>query len=129
MTDEEIKKALECCSITGDCDECPLYNFTELRTGNCVRLIISEAHGFTKRQQAEIEQWKEEANRYQNLWCIAVDDIEKSKSEAIKEFKQRLENKRFFCDLFGDGLSVGYVAIDVDRIIEEMTEGGVKNED
>lgn len=28
------------------------------------------------KQQEEIEQWKEEANKYQNLWCMAVDDIE-----------------------------------------------------
>ena len=29
--------------------------------------------------EAEIEQWKEEANRWQKLWCIAVDDISKAK--------------------------------------------------
>lgn len=35
------------------------------------------------RQQAEIEQWKEEANKYQKLWCIAMDDIEIAQFGAI----------------------------------------------
>lgn len=49
-----------------------------------------------EKQQAEIEQWKEEANKYQRLWCIAiddVDDIETAQSEAIKEFAERLKEK------------------------------------
>ena len=42
----------------------------------------------------EVEQWKEEANKYQNLWCEAVKDIQTAKSEAIKEFA-----KEFVADL------------------------------
>ena len=46
-------------------------------------------------QQAEIEQWKEEANKYQNLWCEAVKDLQTAKTEAIKEFAV-LVNSRLF---------------------------------
>lgn len=45
----------------------------------------------TEQQQAEIEQWKEEANKYQNWWCEAVGDIRYAKSEAIREFAARLK--------------------------------------
>ena len=43
-------------------------------------------------QKTEIEQWKEEANRYQKLWCIAIDDIETAKAKAYKEFAERLKS-------------------------------------
>ena len=33
----------------------------------------------------ETKQWKEEANRYQNLWCEAEKDIQTAKAEAYKE--------------------------------------------
>ena len=42
-----------------------------------------------KELKAEIEQWKEEANKYQTLWCEAVKDIQTAKSEAIKEFAEK----------------------------------------
>ena len=53
--------------------------------------VIRKAEEEITRQQAEIEQWKEEANKYQNLWCTAVDDIEKAKSKSVKEFAERLK--------------------------------------
>ena len=40
---------------------------------------------------AEIAQWKNEANKYQNLWCEAVKDIQTAKSEAIKEFAYKVK--------------------------------------
>lgn len=43
--------------------------------------------------QTKIEQWKDEANKYQKLWCIAVDDIETAKSEAIQEFAKKLKKE------------------------------------
>lgn len=108
MTDNEIIKAVGCCIGNTKCDECPMF-----RTQNCMNKVFGYAldlinrqkekikefdeklvirRGLIDYQKAEIEQWKEEANKYQNLWCIAVDDIEKVKSEAIKEFAERLKN-------------------------------------
>ena len=67
--------------------EDPLY-IAVLRDSN---RIVRKAEEEITRQQTEIEQWKEEANKYQNLWCTAVDDIEKAKSKSVKEFAERLK--------------------------------------
>ena len=61
-----------------------------------VNLVIIQSQDVQKRYenaQTEIEQWKEEANRYQKLWCIEVDDIETAKSEAIKKFADKLKDR------------------------------------
>ena len=47
--------------------------------------------------QTKIEQWKEEANKYQKLWCTSVDDIETAKSEAYKEFAEKLKKRFYLC--------------------------------
>ena len=68
-----------------------------------------------EKQQAEIEQWKEEANKYQKLWCIAiddVDDIETAQSEAIKEFAKMLKKELGFGH---------YIQPDqIDNLVKEM---------
>jgi predicted nucleic acid-binding Zn-ribbon protein len=43
--------------------------------------------------QAENEQWKEEANRYQNLWCEAEKDIQTAKAEAYKECIEKAKSE------------------------------------
>lgn len=88
MTDNEIIKALECCGRES-CLSCP-YRDGKCHQGNP---MIRDARDLINRQKVEIEQLKEEANRYQNLYCMAVDDIETAKSEAIREFAERLKKK------------------------------------
>ena len=122
MTDTEIIKALECLFDYMDCGGCsysPTYEFPL-----CQQHVAKDALDLITRQQAEIEQWKEEANKYQNLWCIAVDDIEKAKSEAVKEFAERLEEKSF--QSFGNyGITRDVVEVcDIDNLIKEM-EGDI----
>lgn len=112
MTDNEIIKALECCK-KDDCDNCPndfgncyanlsgysleLINrqqeeIDRLRKEvNLVSIQFQDLQERYEEAQTEIEQWKEEANKYQKLWCIAVDDIETAKSEAYKEFAEELK--------------------------------------
>lgn len=89
MTDNEIIKAMQC--VIGNdvnCSECTYQK--ALPFPSCRNRCAKNALDLIDRQKAEIEQWKEEANKYQNLWCIAVDDIEKVKSEVIKEFENKL---------------------------------------
>jgi hypothetical protein len=50
-------------------------------------------------QQAEIEQWKEEANRYQTLWC---EDVQFARAEAIKEFAERLKAESVYLGIDSD---------------------------
>lgn len=76
--------------------------------------------------QEEIEQWKEEANKYQNLWCTAVDDIEKVKVKAIKDFAERLkENISDDCHIVsneGEYVGVGYDCTDVIHCIDNLVK-------
>ena len=52
MTDNEIIKALECCSGSGLCCECP---FWEMLSANCIVELNRSALELIKRQQAELE--------------------------------------------------------------------------
>lgn len=61
FTEEEITKALECCS-SYDCDGCPLYS----PTINCVILLPQKALELVNRQRAEIEKLKERNDESQN---------------------------------------------------------------
>lgn len=78
-------------------DEEIIKDLTELSlyTGFQERYIqvLNATLDLINHQKTEIEQWKEEANRYQKLWCIAIDDIETAKAKAYKEFAEELENK------------------------------------
>ena len=53
MTDNEIIKALECCTIIGVCDNCPFYN-----KASCGLNLRRDALTLINRQGAEIEQEK-----------------------------------------------------------------------
>ena len=75
------------------------------------------------RKQAEIEQWKEEANRYQNLWCIATDDIFKAKSEAVKEFAGKMKNKiKTECNPYGKPTFDYDASISIMRYIDNLVK-------
>lgn len=116
MTDAEIIKALECCGRES-CNGCPydknchqgnpmirdaldLINRQQKEVErlrkevNLVSIQFQDLQERYEEAQTEIAQWKEEANRYQRLWCIAiddVDDIETAQSEAMTEFADRLQ--------------------------------------
>lgn len=85
MTDDEVLQALECC---GDergnrCDTCP-----QLGMNGCMNLLMQNALDLIKRQQAEIEKLQKEKDS-KLVMCIA-NDKDKIKSEAIKDFSERL---------------------------------------
>ena len=109
MVESDTIKALEC-HIKRQCwNDCP--NATEERqllNRPCSSMIAEDALDLINRKQAvnelqakqivklkikveqqkaEIEQWKEEANKYQTMWCEAVNDIQTAQAEAIKEFE------------------------------------------
>ena len=126
MTDNEIIKALECCGKPYNiCVECPMPNNIK-DDCRCNEQLAKYALDIINRRQAEIEQWKEEANKYQNLWCTAVDDIEKVKAKVVKDFAERLkENISDDCHIVSDeGEYVGYDCDDVihciDNLVKEM---------
>ena len=53
MTDNDIIKALECCSIINDCKGC--YFNTHEAEDICAREIVKNAFDLINRQQTEIE--------------------------------------------------------------------------
>lgn len=64
-----------------------------LRDSHC---IVRKAEEEITRQQAEIEQWKEEANRWQNIATMDSIDKEQIKSEAIKEFAEKVKETSLY---------------------------------
>lgn len=57
MTDNEIVKALECCTGDGLCCECPMW---EMLSANCIVELNRLALGLIKRQQVKLnsEEWR-----------------------------------------------------------------------
>ena len=75
--------------------------------------FLESALDLINRQKAEIEQWKEEADRWQNAFCKVNEDMSTIKSEAIKEFAH----------LVIDRSRNGVICVsDVPDLVKEMTE-------
>ena len=110
MTDNEIIKALECCSDS-NCHECPIEGCTDDIFRNALDLI--------NRQKEKNESLKVDlakcSIRLDNLYKTA-DEI---KSEAIKEFAERLKEKLQWDVEFDNKL---VFESDIDNLIKEMTE-------
>ena len=119
MTDNEIIKDLERISLYSgfsdnvintlldalDLIKQQRENIERLQSMNRAKLdtihdLQADTDKLKEQLQAEIEQWKEEANKYQKLWCTSVDDIETAKSEAYKEFAERLKDGAQMADCF-----------------------------
>lgn len=75
--------------------------------------FLNSALDLINRQKAEIEQWKEEADRWQNAFCKVNEDMSTIKFEAIKEFAH----------LVIDRSRNGVICVsDVPDLVKEMTE-------
>ena len=138
MTDKEIIKAMECCK-KDDCDNCPndfgncyanlsgysldIINRQQAeierlrKEVNLVSIQFQDAQERYEEVQTEIEQWKEEANKYQKLWCIAIDDIETAKSEIYKEFAEHLKER--WSNNYYDSPDVDFDEF-IDNLLKEM---------
>ena len=92
MTDNEIIKALECCTKTefiSDCAKCEMFAF------DCKDTLIENALDLINRQQCEIVKQK----------CIKQllrEDIKTAKSEAVKECLAKVKNYiKTHCNPYG----------------------------
>ena len=112
MTDEQIIKALECCATDDgdDCFQCPYGNIVyKPGDGGCVNRCRKEALDLINRQKAEVE-----------------NEIKEIKSEAIKEFAERLDEMIYathgnIVDVDGIVL-LNYIDDDINKLVKEMTE-------
>lgn len=127
MTDEQIIKALECCEASENkCDDCPFYGVKE----DCEVELPEEALDLIKRQNNLIEQLGNDVNRKYNLLCKMEEILRNLKSEAIKEFAERLKRTSIGLEIGDDKkfkmTVVSTVAIDnlvKEILVKEMTEG------
>ena len=90
MTDNDIIKALECCSNAEPCSNCPYQK-------QCDETDLAEiALDLINRQKAEIESLEKDSKRLKKVQ-MQLDDAMKMystiKAEAIKEFAERLKEK------------------------------------
>ena len=119
MTDEQIIKALKCCkSAVASCEECPMY----------VEGVVCHGYELNKkaldliaRQQLEIERLNIENTltmSERNAFCASFYEVSKqlktAKSKAVKEFAERLKEKKRELDRF-----ILYDE-DIDNLVKEM---------
>lgn len=96
MTDEQIIKALECCATDDgdDCSQCPYGNIVyKSGSGGCVNRCRKDALDFINRQKADIERLEHIRKGDKQLINSLNKCYKLAKSEAIKEFAERLKSK------------------------------------
>lgn len=104
MTDKEIIKALECCSknIHELCAlECPIF-----RTAGCIEELHKAVFVLINRQKEEIE-------RYKGVIKILENDVQASRTEAVRELAEKLkESLEWRTEPIDD--------YDIDELVKEM---------
>lgn len=150
MTDNEIIKALECCSSRKNCEEnCPYFELKE-NFFECVLVSTSDAIDLIRRQKEKIDSLEKiqqsNSSTYYKLQCYStelqakIDRLKEIstkrfnefateydnaiKAEAIKAFAARLqENVTFHIDDCGEFVS--YVDCrDIRNLVKEMAGAG-----
>lgn len=118
MTDNEIIKALECCTDESyeNCNECP-YSTDTL---SCERLkLLEDSLDLINRQKAEIERLKKEVSIARDAYISIQDRYEHTKAEAYKEFAERLNEEAQIADCF-DSYNMVVGTHFIDNLLKEM---------
>ena len=111
MTDNEIIKSMECViGNDANCSECTYQKV--LPFPSCRMMCARNALDLINRQKAEIESLKHRKTELQ----IRNQELQHEKSEAIKEFAEKLKN----CfAISGDYLDIINI---IDNLVKEMME-------
>ena len=136
MTDEQIIKALEYCSTDvreNTCPKCAFY-----KKHRCSTLMLNAVSDLINRQKAEIERLREKISYLEeSIDCsrkeynMSLQKLQQAKSEAIREFAERLKkDMRLEDNCEYDCATCYYECKDyvplIDNLVREMTE--VQNE-
>ena len=142
MTDNEIIKALKS-EADYNCDMC-CDNNENCMEDDCGKIISENALDLINRQKAEIERLQKTQSDIDNfarelckermLKGKAIADFEdlqeyirKEKSEAIREFSEKLKQQAYECDIYGrfgkEHFAKAVAVIDINRLVDEMTDG------
>lgn len=136
MTDKEIKKALECC-VEGKCQLCPLYD-NDTIADNCPTGVLRLCRDLINRKQAENENlnielqamrnaansYKAEVERCKGVIKMLEENVKTAKSEAIKEFAERLKDMTILSTLNTIGAKMVEIA-DIDNLVKETVSDAV----
>lgn len=137
-TDEEIKSSLEVIATTQNCNECKIRN-CKWGTCNCSQITANAALDLINRQRAEIERLKEcpkcvyEYDGEVTEYCVQgpcpnFKTVEQIKTEAYKEFAEKLEEKLCDCRTVSDGEYCGFDCGDTHECIDDLLEEMVGEE-
>lgn len=111
MTDEQIIKALECCSDYFDCDNCECKEYCPKNFEELFALALD----LINRQKAEIKKWKENARG-----AFLINLNEEAKAEAVAFLIEKLIDMSV-CKDNGDGTESLYVSVSNARqFLKEM---------
>ena len=126
MTDKDIIKALECCGIKTDCKGC--YFDTHESEDICAREIVKNAFDLINHQKEEIEFLRKTIGKNsKKALDVTLEEIEKSRVEAITEFAERLKQTitneiNTYYNSNGGGYYLAEDTIEaIDNIVKEMT--------
>lgn len=121
MTDQEIIKAVECCSKYRSCRECSLL---EKDMAPCLRILLINAKNLIVRQQAEIDGLKrllEQEERSTNLFA------KKCYKDGRKEFAEEIKcinGNEFIEDWIESGVTCyAFNHNKFDKKIDELVKG------
>ncbi|MBQ8396686.1 MAG: hypothetical protein IJX53_00630 [Clostridia bacterium] len=124
MTDNEIIKALEYCSVLGNdrCDaNCTMFYNGITTKSACMKKLHELSLDLINRQKAEIERLTINMNAFGLGMKREKERADTARAEAIKEFAERLESN------FGYGWVLGSaVKTHIDNLAKEMTEETTK---
>ena len=126
FTDEQIIKALECCSTDvqeNPCPKCAFYN-----KHRCSTLMLNAASDIINRQKAEIERLQNRNKfleiEYKNQGNLFWARVQTSNLEAIKKFVERVKETSIGLEI-GDDKKLKMTVVStvaIDNLVKEMTE-------
>ena len=120
ITDEEIKSSLEVIATTRNCNECKIRN-CKWGTCNCSQITANVALDLINRQKAEIERLEKVFNGRDQLVNALNKCYKQAKSEAYKEFAERLNEKAQTADCF-DSYNMVVGTHFIDNLLKEMID-------
>ena len=124
LTNEDIISSLEVIATTCNCNECKIRN-CKWGTCNCEQITANAALDLIKRQQAEIERLEKLLNGRDQLINALNKCYKQAKSEAVKEFVDRLKEVSSEMVMMRDNgtpISISYSISSkkLDNILKEM---------
>ena len=114
FTDDEIVRALECCLADRViCDKCPIQRECESNPFDAT--LARYSLDLINRQKAEIERLKEADAIYEETTGLKL-----ARTEAIKEFAERLKGKLFYECGDINFSETGEIRRIIDTLVKEM---------